>query len=142
MRRRHQILIHHSLRPGLERLGRERSGFRQLFAEAMRALSLEPARSPFRRMGGIQDPHWRRSIRRVWIGGRQGYRMIYLLVEEHRRVLPVYLSPVTRAEGFDYSPKLWHEAYHAIFGHYQADTHEFGRDAGRYRHFAPWPVDG
>lgn len=90
-------------------------------------------------MWGIRDPHWHGTVRRILLGSKQDYRLIYWIVEEHARVMPVYLSPVTRSEGFDYSWDEWSSRFFEIFGLYFADHYEFGRDASRYRHFIPWP---
>ena len=141
MRVRYEILIHHSLRLEIERHCLQRKGFRDALEQAMRELSLGADRPWLRRMSGIRDPHWRRSVRRIRVGGRRGYRMIFCNVAEDERVIPVFVSSITRGEGFEYAPVQWHGRFHTIFGHYQADTHEFGQDFSRYRYFTPWPVD-
>ena len=90
-------------------------------------------------MWGIRDSHWSRSVRRILLGRKQDYRLVYWIVEEDTRVMPVLVSPVTRAEGFEYPQSGWLSNYHEVFGHYFADTHEFGPDSGRYRYFTYWP---
>ena len=90
LRVRYEILVHHSLRLEIEHLCLQRKGFRDALEQAMRELSLGADRPWLRTMGGIRDPHWQRSVRRIWVGGRRGYRMIFCHVAEDERVIPVF----------------------------------------------------
>jgi hypothetical protein len=61
---------------------------------------------------------------KLYVGGRKGYRLIYLVLNSKRAVLPIFLSNVRRAK-FNYALVDWGELTREIRDCFSSNPNEF-----------------
>ena len=65
------------------------------------------------RLQGLKEP-LAGNVLKVWVKGRRGYRLIYLVNQQKKIVMGIYLSTDERAN-FDYSDLDWQDYAQEIY---------------------------
>ena len=100
----HNLLVHRTFADQSKAAIARVPNLEQKLVTALEAIRSSPASG--KAMTDIVKPSLQGKIRRRWVGGRQGHRLIYLFLPSRDVVMPVYISEEPKMR-FNYDSVEW-----------------------------------
>ncbi len=108
----YKFVIHESFQLQLDEFMEKRLDAWTAVVTACKKIAADPFNAGGR-LQGLKEP-LAGNVLKVWVKGRRGYRLIYLVNQQKKIVMGIYLSTDERAN-FDYSDLDWQDYAQEIY---------------------------